>query len=563
MLPSYCWAQKILYQSYYGGLSDSIEWVTAPIRVVPDSSRNRICVISVTQESYLPIKPYEASALFHGGQDIYIAVWTLHYSEFIGALYIGGGGDDWVSDVKYDGEGTLYVCGQSDSKDFPTSLGSPQPYNAGFSDAIIISLNLNTLGINWSTYFGGSDSDGAKSIDYDPSIGVIVGGSTASLSLPVSDNAIQKVNRAFTRTGFVVAYDINMHVSYCSFLGGEDNDAIYKVILNDHRLYCVGRTSSETVITTPNSKSCDFGGIWDVFIFVLNSELWELEYASYYGGEKDDYITDVFVKDKYLYLVGETSSSDFPITPNAYQNTLNNQVGSSQYDWYVSIISTDSWQTYYSSFYGGSEDERMDAAIPGRDGIVIIGRSNSFDSDGVDGKYTGTYIDKMECAELISWNEYTVDGFLKLYSGNNSVAFGAKNCGEYIYYCGWTSSDDIYTSDDAMQKVKNGMRAGVLGILDWNSGVNEIVDVGGREAVAANIYPTIANNNVTIENITAEDITCVFVNLESGIMVYEVGVCQASSKLINVSGFSAGIYGVLINDGMAFGHGKYRIIVYK
>ncbi|MBE0642996.1 MAG: hypothetical protein IH600_02855 [Bacteroidetes bacterium] len=518
--------------------------------------------MSVTKEPYLPIKPYDASALFHGGQDIYIAVWTLHYREFVGALYIGGGGDDWVSDVKYDGEETLYLCGQSDSNDFPTSSGSPQPYNAGMSDAIIFALDLNTLRINWSTYFGGPGADGAESIDYDSYYGVIVGGSTASPSLPVTTNAIQKENRASTRTGFVVLYDMNMQRSYCSFLGGEENDAIYKVILDHHRLYCVGRTSSETIFTTTSASSRYFNGIWDVFIVVLDCESWDIEYASYFGGQKDDYITDVFVKDNYLYLIGETSSSNFPITHNAYQNILNNQVGGSQYDWYISIISTESWQTHYSSFYGGSKDERMDAAVLSREGIVIIGRSNSYDSDGVDGKYTGMYIDKMECAVLISWKDYTVDGFLKLYSGNNSVAFCARNCGESVYYCGWTSSNDIYTSNDAMQKTKEGMHAGVLGILVWNSGVSQIVEFNSWNATT-NIYPTIANNYVTIENKATADIMCVFVNLESGKAVDDVVVRQESSKTICISRFSEGIYGIFISDGVAFDNRKHIIAVRK
>lgn len=96
------------------------------------------------------------------------------------------------------------------------------------------------------------------------------------------------------------------------------------------------------------------GGIRDSFIAKFNAQ-GDLLFSTYFGGTNGSNDTHSLVLDQAgnIYVSGWTSSTDFPTTSNAVDNT---KVGSSA-DAFLTKLSNDGSTILYSTFYGGAYDD--------------------------------------------------------------------------------------------------------------------------------------------------------------------------------------------------------------
>lgn len=86
------------------------------------------------------------------------------------------------------------------------------------------------------------------------------------------------------------------------------------------RMYLAGYTEAPDFVTTANAYDRTYNGGLDAFLVVLNKTGTALEYATYLGGSGDDAVSALLLKsDGEVYLTGNTRSTDFPVTNNAYQ----------------------------------------------------------------------------------------------------------------------------------------------------------------------------------------------------------------------------------------------------
>lgn len=97
-----------------------------------------------------------------------------------------------------------------------------------------------------------------------------------------------------------------------------------------------------------------------------------MHYATYLGGSYSDIPHSLYVNDNdELYIFGTTASSDFPVTPNAFDTSFNG--GSSIVlstslrfpygsDIFVSKLSADGSQLLASTFVGGSSNDGVNVA---------------------------------------------------------------------------------------------------------------------------------------------------------------------------------------------------------
>src|SRR5207244_74924 len=81
-------------------------------------------------------------------------------------------------------------------------------------------------------------------------------------------------------------------------------------------------TSSANVPTTANALQPAKGGADDAFVTKVNATGSALNYSSYLGGSGDDFSAGIAVDTAgNAYVVGSTSSANFPTTPGAVQQT--------------------------------------------------------------------------------------------------------------------------------------------------------------------------------------------------------------------------------------------------
>jgi len=118
----------------------------------------------------------------HGGSSDGIVVKFSSSGARVWSTYLGGGAFDNLRAMTAESSGTVYVCGNTESANFPV-LNSYQPAYAGNQDACITALSANCA-LLWSTYYGGGAIEAIMSAALGPSGELVTAGFTTSVNLP-------------------------------------------------------------------------------------------------------------------------------------------------------------------------------------------------------------------------------------------------------------------------------------------------------------------------------------------------------------------------------------------
>jgi uncharacterized repeat protein (TIGR01451 family) len=132
---------------------------------------------------------------------------------------------------------------------------------------------------------------------------------------------------AENKIGFTLgAYDhsrelvIDPTLSYSTYLGGSGSEFAPRIAVDvGFNMYVAGSTTSADFPVTDGSTKT---GTQNVFVAKINSAGSALVFATYLGGTGSDTATGVAVDSSFnVYVAGFTSSTDFPTTSNAFQQT--------------------------------------------------------------------------------------------------------------------------------------------------------------------------------------------------------------------------------------------------
>ena len=249
------------------------------------------------------------------------------------STYLGGSGDDEGNGVAVDGSGHIWVTGTTISFDFPASPGAFQGANAGGMDAFVSKLNGTGAELLVSTYLGGPADDEGLAVALDPSGNAYVTG-IASGGFPTTPGA-------FLTSGwgtFVTKLDPAGAVVFSTYLGSAYGNAI--AVDGSGAAYVTGFTSPLNLVTTLGafqtqsvdvglySPYCSFCS-GDAYVTKLDPTGGALQYSTYLSGGWGDSAEGIALsQDGSAYVVGQTFSSDFPTTSNAYDKTWNGIPGS-------------------------------------------------------------------------------------------------------------------------------------------------------------------------------------------------------------------------------------------
>src|SRR3990170_1591630 len=185
--------------------------------------------------------------------------------------------------------------------------------------------------------------------------------------LPVTNKQMDTDTRhAFrTYTFNVASYDKTKNLVIdpllaSTFLGESDNDTGYSIAIDSGGdIYVAGHTYSSNFPTTEGTYATSYNGSGDVFVSKLNGDLTAVLASTILGGSSFDSprVTGAIAIDSSgsLYVAGYTESSDFPITPGAYDSSYN--VG----DIFISKLNGNLTNLLASTFLGGSAYEEFGA----------------------------------------------------------------------------------------------------------------------------------------------------------------------------------------------------------
>ncbi len=343
--------------------------------------------------------------------------------------YLGGSGGDSANGIAVDGFGDAYIAGTTYSTDFPVTSGVFQNFSASGGvnpTAFVTELNPQSSGAIYSTYFGGSGGDGASSIAVDKNGNAYITGATCSSNFPTTYGAFQTYNYGLADgscVGFVAKLSAGgSQLLYSTYLGGSG----------------AGTGGGAGDVEYPGSN---FPGIQN--------------FPG--GGDKGTGIAvDGFGN---AYVIGIALSTDFPVTPQAFQPT-NNADGAPTV--FVTKVNANGTGLVYSTYLGGSGYLAVDYAgsiavdMAGDAYLVGSTGSSNFPITG------GAYETSLPGAYAVFVTKMNPSGSGLIYStylggeyedfGNGIAIDGAGNA----YVTGSTSSLHFPVTPGAFQTINKG-----------------------------------------------------------------------------------------------------------
>jgi Beta-propeller repeat/Domain of unknown function DUF11 len=171
--------------------------------------------------------------------------------------YLGGTGTEVSPTVAVDAGFNFYLTGSTNSTNFPVA-GTPfqGTLHAGATANVFVTkFDATGTTLVYSTYLGGSGTDASKGIDVDAAGDAYIAGTTTSADFPTSTSAFQTTPKAAGTHAFVSQLDPDGKVlKYSTYLSGSLTDMLSAMTLdNKGFVYVIGTTSSTDFPTAPSA----------------------------------------------------------------------------------------------------------------------------------------------------------------------------------------------------------------------------------------------------------------------------------------------------------------------
>ena len=375
------------------------------------------------------------------------------------STFVGGSGADSGRAVALDGDGNVYVTGQTAAADYPTTPGA---YDHGYNTNVdVFVTKIDSSGaIAYSTFIGGTAFDSGNGIGVDAEGAAYVAGFTGSPNYPTTPGAFDPSANGGSDAFVTKLNSTGSALDYSTFLGGAgfSFEGANGIAIDDEgSAYVTGFTGSGAYPATPGAYDTSHNGRNDVFVTKLDGSGSALAYSTFLGGTTSDTGNAIAVDGMGgAYVTGFTASGDFPATPGAHDVSHN---GGN--DAFVTRLNNSGSALAYSSFLGGtgSDSGRGIAVDEKGKAAHVTGSTDSADYPTTRRALDATYNGNGD-AFLASFDgrgsTLAYSTFLGGAGGDvgNGIAVDAK--GGAAYVTGSTDSADYPTSRDADDASYNG-----------------------------------------------------------------------------------------------------------
>ena len=349
----------LIFSTYLGGGGGDLG-----SGVAVDSAGNAY-VTGITLSTNFPTTPGAFQTTSGGGEHAFVSELNASGSALVYSTYLRGSGTDQGLGISVDGAGEGYVTGTTYSTDFPVTPGAFQTALGGGGgdqpDAFVTKFNSTGSGLVYSTYLGGSGTDYGAGIALDGPGNAYVTGLTSSTNFPVTSGAFQTTYGGSSGNGIAFVTKFNptgSTLGYSTYLGGTGPDYGTGIVLDStDDVYVVGTTNSANFPITPGAFQATYAGDGDAFVTEFNPVGSGLVYSTYLGGSNfDDGYGIALDSEGNAYVTGVTRSTDFPITPGAFQRICGGGKGrcNKSGDAFVAKLTATGSALYYSTYLGGS-----------------------------------------------------------------------------------------------------------------------------------------------------------------------------------------------------------------
>jgi len=378
----------LVYSTYLGGSGQDFGY-----GIAVDGS-GCAYVTGLANSSDYPVTPGAFQTKFSGLGCVFVTKLNASGSGLVYSTYLGGKGFEQGLGIAVDGDGNAYVTGSTRSIDFPVTAGAfKKTYEGGTYDVFVTKLNASGSDLVFSTYLGGMDEDYGSGIAVDSSGCAYVTGYTASFDFDVTPGAFQTTFGGGSYDVFVTKLNPSgSDLVYSTYIGGTGNDFGYGIAVdNSGNAYVTGGTTSTDYDVTAGAFQTAYeGGYYgyDCFVTKLDSSGSGLVYSTYLGGSGDDQGFGIALDvNGNAYVTGYTGSTDFDVTPDAFQMTRG-----ISYDAFITMLNANGSGLVYSTYLGGNGDDNgREIALDGSGNVYVVGLTKSADFDVTSGAFQTTY----------------------------------------------------------------------------------------------------------------------------------------------------------------------------
>ncbi|MBU0716039.1 MAG: PQQ-binding-like beta-propeller repeat protein, partial [Verrucomicrobia bacterium] len=490
---------NLLAATYLGGVDED-----KIMAMAINSNNGYVYVAGYTASTNFPITNALYDTYRGGDYDAFVSVLNSNLTTLTASTYLGGTNVDMAYALALRAGPTqdVFVAGLTSSTNFPiantfgtTSFQTNLSGSVRSNDAFVIRFNTNLSANLASTYLGGTNDDGAYGIALDTNNFVYVAGYTTSTNFPMTNGAVRTYCGG-VRDVFVARLSIALtNLNASTFLGGTSNEVANGIAVAPFtNIVCVvGYTTSTNYPQNPTNNVLATGytnrlmGGKDAFLTRLDLALTNILASTYLGGTDDDEATAVLAaastNSLRIYVAGWTTSSNFPVTANAYDTTANGGR-----DAFISYFGTgDTLQA--STYLGGATNDSAYAMALQADSfsLFVAGATASTNFPATlrayDNDRTGQTNDYGFVTKLGSGLAY---GSLKWQVALTNMA-GSPSLGwDGTVYCG--AGSNLYAFD---AQGRQRWKCSATGLL-VNSALDDVTGLGCTPAIATNgtIYIT-------------------------------------------------------------------------
>jgi hypothetical protein len=222
--------------------------------------------------------------------------------------------------------------------------------------------------IDYSTFFGGSGSDGAVAVEIDEKGGLIIVGWTNSSDLSTTSGAFDPTYNG-GKDVFVLRIGNDSRIENLTYIGGSKDDVPTGMSISPGGGIAIcGYTGSDDLPEGEVHLNASNRPGLDAFVFLLSGDISHLNFSGFIGGSSEDHATDIDVgEDGSIYATGYTKSADFPVTHDCFDEFYNYTDG------FVTRIDPLNGSLIYSTYIGGSGYDVSNAIDVNEEGYALIG----------------------------------------------------------------------------------------------------------------------------------------------------------------------------------------------
>ena len=409
-------------------------------RAIAIDSAGNAYVTGDTRSDKFPVTSGAFDPSYNDLEEVIVFKLNHNGSKLVYSTYIGGNDTDRPYDIAVDSIGNAFITGYTRSIDFPTILGSNDTSFNDDRDVIILKLNPMGSGLIYSTFIGDIEEEIGYGIVIDTSGNAYVTGYTRSTNFPVTQNAYDMSHNGSLDVFALKLSQDGKKLVHSTFIGGSNSDIGRDITIDSlDNVYVTGGTYSSDFPTTPNAFNRSSENRNEIFVFKLNKTGSQLLYSTYIPGNELDegYGIDVDPVGN-TYITGHTTSTNFPITLNAYDIKLDSREA-----FLIKLNSSGSTIIYCTYLGGNGSDYGRAITLDLMNNAYIVGRTYDTGFPYTPGAFNGTYggsgdvfVSKFSFRPIINITS------LFLYKDNNQTNKIYSRWGSYTF-----KIDFIYTAN--------------------------------------------------------------------------------------------------------------------